>query len=531
MCGIAGLLDFSRSTNASDLSTLGLKMADVMTHRGPDDHGVWVDPAVGISLAQRRLSIIDLAKTGHQPMASRDGRYVVVYNGEIYNHRALRAELESEGRTFRGHSDTQVITEGCSTWGFEAMLGKLNGMFAIALWDREARRLYFARDRMGEKPLYFGKFGHSFLFGSELKALLAHPACRPALSPDAASLYFRYNYIPGAHSIFTGVAKLRPGHMLCLELDAPAGEFVQTPYWSVAEAAEAGIRNPLPADPNAALEALEPLLDDAVKIRLESDVPIGALLSGGVDSSLIVALMRRHAGDRVKTFSVGFSEKEYDESAHARRVAEHLGTDHTEFHLTPEDALTVVPSLPTMYDEPFADSSQIPTFLISKLARQHVTVALSGDAGDELFAGYHRYAWGQALWNKMRLFPAPLRALFGRAMRICSPAQLDALARVAFSMLPKHLRVTTPGDRIHKLSHVISSPSQEALYDALLTNFSGHRTPGATMVIPVGGSPEQPNIDDFVSWMSALDMLAYLPDDILVKVDRATMATSLESRA
>ena len=343
-------------------------------HRGPDDYGVWGDPAVGVGLTQRRLSIIDLAETGHQPMASRDGRFMVVYNGEIYNYRELRVRLESAGQTFLGHSDTLVITEGCSAWGFDRMLSELNGMFAIAVWDRRERVLHFARDRMGEKPLYYGRFGSSVLFGSELKALLAHPGWSPTLDSTAANLYFTYNYVPGPRTIFQGVYKLQPAHRLSIPLDSALPLPQPSAYWSVVDVAADGMANPSPADAPAALEALDELMNDAVRIRLESDVPIGALPSGGIDSSLIVALMQKHATGTVKTFSVGFEDRAYDESAHARRVADHLGTDHTEFRVTPGDALAVVPELPKMYDEPFADSSQIPTHLMSKLQTRAIAV-------------------------------------------------------------------------------------------------------------------------------------------------------------
>jgi len=531
MCGIAGLLDMSVGTSNDRLYELCLSMTDRMFHRGPDDRGLWTDEKAGIALGQRRLAIIDLAPTGHQPMVSRDGRYVVTYNGEIYNHRSLRERLEAEGRTFRGHSDTQVITEGCTTWGFEGMLEQLNGMFAIALWDREERVLHLARDRMGEKPLYYGWFGNWVMFGSELKALLAHPHWRPRLDLLAANLYFNYNHVPGPRTIFEGVYKLPPGHCLTISSNFTKGLVEPTPYWSLHAVAQSGLDNPLPNDPNAALGELESLLSDSVRLRMESDVPLGALLSGGIDSSLIVALMQRFASAPVKTFSVGFNERGYDESKHARKVADYLGTEHLEFRVTPEDALAVVPELPRMYDEPFADSSQIPTHLIAKLAREHVTVALSGDAGDECFTGYHRYGWGETIWARFGWMPTVLRKGLASAFTVCSPAQFDALFKLAYMILPKALHYSTPGDRIHKLMRVISSPSQHALYDALLTNLSGHVSPGVTSARGYGGASKELQIDEFVPWMVALDMLVYLPDDILVKVDRATMAASLESRA
>ena len=532
VCGIAGLLDLGGGTSNERLHELCLAMTEQMVHRGPDDRGVWTEQEAGIALGQQRLAIIDLAPTGHQPMMSRDERFVVTYNGEIYNHRELRVQLEASGRSFIGHSDTQVITEGATTWGLEGMLGGLNGMFAIALWDRQTRVLHLARDRMGEKPLYYGRFGRWVLFGSELKALVAHPYWEPRLDSTAANLFFTYNYVPAPRTIFEGVYKLPPGHFLSIKCDAAKPLPEPRPYWSLHEVARRGLAEPLRSDPNAAIKELDVLLSDAVQMRMESDVPLGALLSGGIDSSLIVAMMQRSARQPVKTFSVGFNEKGYDESTHARNVAEFLGTEHQEFRVTPKDALEVVPALPTMYDEPFADSSQIPTHLIAKLAREHVTVALSGDAGDECFTGYHRYGWGETLWARFGWIPAPLRRWLAGLLRSFSPAQFDVVFRTLAHVLPKSMHYSNPGDRIHKLLGVIGSANKEALYDSLLTNLSGHVSPavrGAKRGF--GGTDAQPAIEDFVAWMVALDMQVYLPDDILVKVDRATMATSLESRA
>jgi len=532
VCGVAGLLDLSVSTSNERLHDLCLTMTEQLIHRGPDDRGLWTDQEAGIALGQRRLAIIDLAPTGHQPMASRSGRYIVTYNGEIYNYRELRERLAASGRSFLGHSDTQVITEGCTTWGFEGMLRELNGMFAIALWDREKRLLHLARDRMGEKPLYYGRFGNWVMFGSELKALLAHPGWSPTLDPNAANLYFTYNYVPAPRTIFEGIYKLPPGHFLSIECD-PMKELPEPQtYWSVHEAAKSGLAEPIQSEPKVALGELDALLSDSVQMRMEADVPLGALLSGGIDSSLIVALMQRFATTPVKTFSVGFNEQGYDESAHARNVADYLGTDHLEFRVTPEDALAVVPELARMYDEPFADSSQIPTHLIAKLAREHVTVALSGDAGDECFTGYHRYGWGETLWARFGWIPTPVRRALARMLTVLSPSQFDVAFNLLAHVLPKSMHYSNPGDRIHKLLGVIGSPNKHGLYDSLLTNLSGHVSPAApALEIGFGGTDRQPEIGDFVAWMVALDMLVYLPDDILVKVDRATMATSLESRA
>ena len=473
---------------------------------------------------------MDPGPQSDQPMSDSTGRYTIVYNGEIYNHRALRARLEESGRTFLGHSDTQVLTEGCAEWGFKRLLDELNGMFAIALWDREERVLHLARDRMGEKPLYYGRFGNWVIFGSELKALLAHPHWNPRLDRVAADLYFNYNYVPAPRAIFDGVYKLPPGHLLSISCDPTQELGRPEPYWSLHDIAQRKPNTNFSIEPSAAVDELETLLGDAVRIRMESDMPVGALLSGGIDSTLVVALMQQLAGRPVKTFSVGFDEPSHDESAHARRVADHLGTDHFECRVTPKDALAVVPSLPTLYDEPFADSSQIPTHLIAKLARERVSVVLSGDAGDECFVGYHRYRWGEAIWARLGWIPLPLRRWFARALSLCSPTQFDVLFNFIYLVLPRGLQYSSPGDRIHKLLRVLSASSQRALYDTLLSNLSGHRSPGLMASAGFGGADREPQMDEFVPWMVALDMLVYLPDDILVKVDRATMASSLECR-
>lgn len=383
-------------------------MTDAMAHRGPDDSGVWVDQAAGVALGHRRLSIQDVSPLGHQPMVSASGRYVVAYNGEIYNFRQLQEELSARGCGFNGHSDTEVLLAAVETWGIGAPLERFIGMFAFALWGRQEQTLSLARDRLGEKPLYYGWQGNSFLFASELKALRRHPAWEGNIDRDALALFMRHNYVPAPYSIHSGIRKLEPGTLLQLPLNGQCGDLPEPrPYWSAMTIAREGLRNPFPGSDADAVETLDRLLRDTIGDKMISDVPLGAFLSGGYDSSLVVAVMQALAGNPVKTFSIGFHEAGYNEAHHAAAVARHLGTDHTELYVTPDEAMAVIPELPHLFDEPFADSSQIPTLLVSRLAREHVTVSLSGDGGDELFGGYNRYAQGKALLNRLQRLPDP----------------------------------------------------------------------------------------------------------------------------
>ncbi|MCE7895830.1 MAG: asparagine synthase (glutamine-hydrolyzing), partial [Gammaproteobacteria bacterium PRO8] len=394
MCGLCGFVDQSPARDVPTRQAVLTAMAERIRHRGPDDSGIWQDAEAGIGLGHRRLSVLDLSPEGHQPMRSRCGRFVIAFNGEIYNYREIRAELEAaEGPIpWRGHSDTEVMLAAIARWGLRDALKRFNGMFAFALWDREERLLHLARDRLGEKPLYYGWMGGVFLFGSELKALRAHPAWRGEVDRNVLALFLRHGYVPAPHAIYKGIRKLPPGSFLSLPGAAPAGqEPAPQTYWSALQVAGEGVANPLAMGPEQATDALEALLRDAVGLRMEADVPLGAFLSGGIDSSTVVALMQAQSSQPVNTFSIGFHEKGFNEAAHAAEVARHLGTRHTELYVSPEEAMAVIPLLPTLYDEPFSDSSQVPTYLVSKLARQHVTVALSGDGGDEFFAGYDRY--------------------------------------------------------------------------------------------------------------------------------------------
>ncbi len=533
MCGFAGFwragpVDPQAATRA------GEAMAASLVHRGPDDQGLWLDAAAGITLAHRRLSILDLSPEGHQPMLSSSGRLVIAFNGEIYNFGELRAELEASGHStpWRGHSDTEVMLAAFERWGVEAALERMVGMFAFALWDREARTLTLARDRFGEKPLYYGWSGGLLLFSSELKAFRAHPDFRASLDREALSLYVRHACIPAPRSIYTGVSKLAPGHVVRYSGQhlAEARSPSPTAYWSLGEAIRDARSDPFRGTQNEAAEALHSLLSNAVKAQMVADVPLGAFLSGGIDSSTVVALMQSQSARSVRTFTIGFREGDYDEAADARAVATHLGTDHTEWILSPEEARSAVPRLPMLYDEPFADSSQIPTHLVAGLARQHVTVSLSGDAGDEIFGGYNRHRLANRLGRLGEQFPAGLRRSAASLLRSVPPAGWDRLARGGAKLLPQLKRHKAVGDRIHKLAGVLGAESAAQLYEQL-TSFWG-----ADLVAGHRGGPsgwltaDPPPSLSLPERMMFLDTLGYLPDDILVKVDRAAMGVSLETR-
>jgi len=533
MCGISGYLDSARQSTEEELRSTVLRMADTLRHRGPDDGGSWVDAHTGIALGHRRLSILDLSPQGHQPMRSACGRYVTVFNGEIYNFRALREELEQAGHAFCGHSDTEVLLASLSRWGIEAAVRRFNGMFAFAVWDREAQRLSLVRDRLGEKPLYYGWMGQTFLFGSELKALRSHPGFKTEINRDSLALYLRHDYIPSPYSIYQGIEKLLPGTIATLAHDGAGWRLTAAPYWSAREASERGLREPFTGSPQDAVLELDGLLSDAVKLRLESDVPLGAFLSGGLDSSMVVSLMQRQSARPVQTFTIGFWEPDFDEAPHARLVAKHLETEHTQLYVTPEEALAVIPRLPALYDEPFSDSSQIPTFLISELARRSVTVSLSGDGGDELFAGYNRYFIGRALWRNIGWVPSPVRHLASWSLGALSPGTWARLFDAASPLLPPRFRPRNPAVKVQKLAEILAVDTPDRMYLELVSHW---RSPASVVI----GSSEPPTIltdrsqwaqlPDFTQRMMYLDAVTYLPDDILVKVDRASMGVSLEVR-
>ncbi len=532
MCGISGYIDTSRRHGNEVLQELVLHMANALRHRGPDDVGTWADAAQGIALGHRRLSILDLSPLGHQPMQSACGRYVTSFNGEIYNFKALRQELEGLGYGFRGHSDTEVMLSCMSQWGIESAVTRFNGMFAIAVWDREERLLHLVRDRMGEKPLYYGWIGKTFLFASELKGIRAHPEFHGAVDRGAVTLFMRHGYIPAPYSIYTGISKVVPGTIATIAPDPTVATQVR-PYWSVAVAAEQGLADPFRGTPTEAISNLDELLRDAVKLRMEADVPLGAFLSGGVDSSTIVALMQAQSARPVQTFSIGFHESAYNEAHHAKAVAEHLGTAHTELYVSPAEAMRVIPRLPSLYDEPFSDSSQIPMYLVCELTRRQVTVALSGDGGDELFGGYRRYFWADNLWGIVGAVPFPVRSLAARGLTMLSEKTWTSLYRGVAQALPKRLRMRNPGDKPHKLAEILTAESLKALYLALVSH-------GKSQTSIVLGSAEPPTVltdhamlirsSNAFDRVMFLDMLSYLPDDILAKVDRASMAVSLEAR-
>lgn len=525
MCGFAGTLGYS----GCDENSLR-RMVATLYHRGPDDQGVWFDQGAAIGLAHARLSILDLSASGHQPMSSANRRYVIVFNGEIYNHIKLRDELEQAGKVldWRGHSDTETLLGCFHAWGIEATLQKSVGMFTFAVWDKKTHTLTLARDRVGEKPLYYGWQGDTFLFGSELKALKAHPAFGAEIDRDALAAFMRYSYIPAPQSIYRGIYKLLPGTMLSVQVDM-RNRLKPVPYWSLLGAARQGLQAPFTGSDTEALQELKARLSEAVALQQISDVPIGAFLSGGIDSSTIVALMQAQSTRPIRTFTIGFDDLQFNEAVHARAVARHLGTDHTELYVTPEEARGVIPQLPMLYDEPFGDSSQIPTYLVSQLARRSVTVSLSGDAGDELFGGYNRYTWTR----KLLKVPAPLRRMLACLLGALSSTQLDRVYSAMQPMLPSSLRVRMPGDKAHKLSQILAMNSSAAIYQRLVSAWQYPDT------VVLGGqglmnlSRTWDELTDFDApeyRMMALDSLTYLPDDILCKVDRAAMGVSLETR-
>jgi asparagine synthase (glutamine-hydrolysing) len=531
MCGICGFWQRD-GASAAELRRMAQRMGCQLAHRGPDDTGEWVDEAAGVALAFRRLAIVDLSPLGHQPMTSASGRYEIIFNGEVYNFAALRSELEGRGHRFRGGSDTEVILAAVEQWGLQDAVSRFVGMFAIALWDRDQRELHLVRDRLGIKPVYYGWQGDTFLFGSELKALAAHPAFMGEIDRDALTLFMRFAYVPDPFSIYCDIHKLPPGSILTLRGYADRAARPR-PYWSARDVAAHGQAAAFGGSDAEAVAHLHDLLREAVSLRMVADVPLGAFLSGGIDSSTVVALMQAQSDRPVKTFTIGFAEAGYNEAEHAAAVAAHLGTDHTEFTVTPQEARAVIPRLPAMFDEPFADSSQIPTFLVSELARQRVTVSLSGDGGDELFGGYNRYQWGSEIWKRVGWAPAPARNLSARALKTVSPEVWDtSFARVG-PLLPSRLQQRTPGDKVHKLADALGAASPAELYLGLVSQW---RQPNSTVmggrepVTILQDTNAWPELPGFVERMMYLDLVTYLPGDILTKVDRASMAVSLEAR-
>ncbi len=544
MCGLAGFLS-REACGTGPASTLLAGMAQQLIHRGPDGGGQWSDAAAGVGLAHRRLAILDLSEAGHQPMTSACGRLVLAFNGEIYNHTDLRSELEACGQAprWRGHSDTETLLAAIAAWGLAATLPRLIGMFALALWDREHRQLSLARDRFGEKPLYYavgrGASGQPLLlFGSELPALMVHPGYDRSIDRRACALYLRHAYVPAPWSIHGQTRKLGAGTWLQLQAH-DLGRSVaalaqrQQPYWSALDCAIQARAQPFAGNVEQATDAVEQALSRAVRRQRLSDVPLGAFLSGGIDSSLVVALLQAQASQPVQTFAVGFEDPQFNEAPYAAAVARHLGTTHTELVVTGVDALAVIPALPGLYGEPFADSSQIPTALVARLARQHVSVALSGDAGDELFGGYNRYALATRLWRRLGSLPAPLRQAMAGVLQGVPAVRWQQLLGPFNAVLPQRRRQRAVGEKLHKLAGLLTPCTAQQLYLRLVSQWP------ETAGLVAGATEHPPAVSDPAVWLEAakleeqmmlLDTLTYLPDDILVKVDRAAMAVGLETR-
>lgn len=530
MCGFVGYLGGSNHLARVDGETVLKCMGSKIISRGPDGAGYWCDPVKKIGLGHRRLSIIDLSPAGQQPMHSTSGRYVIAFNGEIYNHSNLRKELETdrEDIAWQGHSDTETLLACFERWGIQATVERSTGMFAFAVWDNQENNLIIGRDRIGEKPLYYGWQGETFLFGSELKALKPHPAFKAEINRDAITLLLRHGYIPAPYSIYQGISKLEAGCLLTISLTSPVPNIKS--YWSVSDIAESGVQKPFEGTPSEAVDELERLAKSSISQQMMADVPLGAFLSGGIDSSTVVALMQTQSTSPIKTFSIGFNEEGYNEAEHAKAVAKHLGTEHTELYVTPEDAMAVIPNLPELYCEPFSDASQIPTFLVSQLARQNVTVSLSGDGGDELFCGYGRYLRSARLWGRLNKTPSILRSIAAKGISTISPHSWDQVAK----LLPSSMRFENFGDRLHKGAEVLKSKDFDDFYRNFL--HSHYHSP-ETLVLggrepPTCFRGNQPDLDglDKMQRMMALDQMSYLPNDILTKVDRAAMGVSLETR-
>ena len=528
MCGLAGFFD--PGARMRDAPAVLRGMSDALAHRGPDQDGIHWDANCRVGFGHRRLSIQDLSVAGKQPMESASGRYVIAYNGEIYNCADFKDELVRLGASFRGTSDTEVMLAAFEQWGPVKSIERFVGMFAFALLDRTERRLHLVRDRVGIKPMYYGQVGNIFAFASELKGLLPAYSSSPRINRNALSLMLDRSYVPAPHSIYEGIYKLLPGSILTLAVDKPT---MPTPaiaqYWSAAEIAQHGLANPLAGSDTEAIEELDGLLRLAVRQRMLADVPLGAFLSGGVDSTAVVAMMQAQSSKPIRTFSIGFTESGYNEAGHAKLVAQHLGTDHTELYLTAEDALRVVPDLPTYFDEPFSDSSQIPTYLVSKLARQSVTVSLSGDGGDELFCGYSRYVAVTKIWSWLRYVPPPARHAFASLLAALASGNPEkSLARLG-PMLNKYGKPGSVGDKLAKLARVITAQNRESLYSLFTGSDAGRLVLGTSNAqLPTSGV--LPAGSNYQSYMMLTDILTYLSDDILVKLDRASMAVSLEAR-
>ena len=538
MCGLAGFL-WSHDGDSKDISGQLKLMTDAIRHRGPDDEGFWSDLESKVAFGHRRLSALDLSLAGHQPMRSLSGRFVIAFNGEIYNHLDLRLELEKGLKqiiSWNGSTDTETLLYCFELWGIDTTLTKLVGMFAIALYDTQKNSLYLIRDRMGEKPLYYGWISNNFVFGSELKSIKTFKGFPAEVNRDALALYLKYDYVPSPYSIYKGINKLSQGSYLKLTMGANGwnrnSNIDITNYWSMSDIAKSGkMKNKYIGSEEEAIERLDNLLSKKIKEQMIADVPLGAFLSGGIDSSLIVALMQKQSNRKVKTFTIGFSEKNYNEAEYAKEVAIHLGTDHEELYITPKEAMGVISKLPKIYDEPFADSSQIPTFLVSEMARKHVTVSLSGDGGDELFGGYNRYFMAHSLWKKFEKVPLIVRNSIAFIMILISPRIWNYCMNFIFKFLPKSYRLSNPADKIYKLSRMLKANNISEVYDVLVSHWENPTKAVLNSSIKTAKKEKNNSFLRPVDQMMYKDSVTYLPDDILVKVDRASMAVSLETRA
>lgn len=541
MCGITGLVSLTDNVSPDDLRNQIEKINDTLVHRGPDSGNVWVDEAGRIALGHRRLSIQDLSLEGQQPMISKSGRYQIVYNGEIYNFMEIMAELESMGWTFRGHSDTEVLLASIEEWGLDQAVHRSNGMWSFVIWDKKERKLILSRDRIGKKPLYFGTAKGYFVFASELKAIRSIDGYRPTVDRDSLALLMRYDYIPSPYSIYKNIYKLPAASILKIDVDKirqgmSYGELTKEikTYWSLSDVCRKAEKNKYQKSENELLDELDLLLRDAVKIRSISDVPLGVFLSGGIDSSLVTAAMQQTIQGDAKTFSIGVKNKEYNEAIFAKEVAKHLGTEHTEHYVSPEESLSVIKLLPTLYDEPFADSSQIPMHLVSKMAKQYVTVCLTGDGGDESFGGYYRYYSGKKIWDKIGLMPNILKKIVGKITGSISPAVWGSLFRVIEKITPRKFHINDPEYKIQALSEVLMVNNREEFYRWTCSHWKNPESLvlGSREPLTVFSDPSrQAGLLDFSEEMMFIDQASYLPDDLLVKADRATMGSSLEARS
>lgn len=523
MCGIAGFLLNSSHFDEQTGINIIQKMTDSLAHRGPDDSGLWSDKNDGIYLGHRRLSILDLSVAGRQPMHSYNERFVITFNGEVYNFKELKADLEKNYNVkFTNNTDTQVLLEACNIYGIEKAIKKLIGMYAFSIWDKQNKQLYLIRDRVGKKPLYWGYVGKDIVFSSELKAICLYPQFDKSLNFSSISSFLRYGYINAPESIYNNISKIEPGTYALFMQNKKVS--INT-YWSLDNTV--GKNNPNICNKQEKKEDLELLLKDAVNKRMISDVPVGVMLSGGIDSSLITALMQIGSNKKVKSYTIGFNEKQYDESKFARRIAEYIGTEHYEFHVEADTAIEVLPDLPEIYDEPFADSSQIPTYIVSKLLKNEVTVALSGDGGDEIFAGYSRYFWGGKFAEINRITPSLFRFFISNLIQSIQPYKLDTISTI----IPTKYRPSHFGERLHKIAHILRTNSDAEIYSNLISQWDPQSILRQNISTESFNLKVFPGAYDFISAMQYLDFNTYLPDDILVKVDRASMANGLEVRS